>query len=88
MMDELRDYRFYAEDMVHANKMAVNYIWEKFREVWISSEAYKTMQEVDDIQKGLIHKPFNKESVAHQKFLHNLKVKQKQLQVQFPRIQF
>ncbi len=39
MMDELRDYRFYAEDMLHPNKIAINYIWECFQKVWISSES-------------------------------------------------
>ncbi|MGB7786024.1 MAG: GSCFA domain-containing protein, partial [Salinimicrobium sp.] len=39
MMDELRDYRFYAEDMLHPNKIAIDYIWEKFSESWISAEA-------------------------------------------------
>jgi hypothetical protein len=38
MMDELRDYRFYDEDMIHPNQTAVNYIWEKFKEVWISNK--------------------------------------------------
>jgi len=43
MMDELRDYRFYDDDMIHPNKTAINYIWEKFQQVWISSEASITM---------------------------------------------
>ena len=68
MMDELRDYRFYAEDMVHPNQIAINYIWEKFQNVWISLEASKTMEAIDYIQKGLNHKPFNPNSEAHQLF--------------------
>jgi hypothetical protein len=88
MMDELRDYRFYDEDLLHPNKMAVNYIWEKFQEVWISSEAYRTMQEVDDIQKGLLHRPFNANSESFQKFQQNLELKMKALQSQFPQILF
>ena len=88
MMDELRDYRFYDEDLLHPNKMAVNYIWEKFQEVWISSETYKTMQEVDDIQKGLLHRPFNANSESFQKFQQNLELKMKALQSQFPQILF
>lgn len=88
MMDELRDYRFYAEDMIHPNQMAINYIWEKFKKVWISNEALKTMEEVDAIQKGLQHKPFNPNSEAHQKFLQNLDSKIKTLQSQCPNISF
>lgn len=88
MMDELRDYRFYAEDMIHPNETAVKYIWKKFRDVWISNETQNTMEIVNMIQKGLRHKPFNLESEAHQKFLQNLDSKIKKLQSQFPNISF
>jgi hypothetical protein len=88
MMDELRDYRFYAEDMIHPNETAINYIWDKFKNVWISEEASKTMYEVDMIQKGLQHKPFKPESEAHQNFLQNLEAKKTQLQSQHAHILF
>ena len=88
MMDELRDYRFYNEDMLHPNTTAINYIWEKFQQVWISSEAFKTMDEVDDVQKGLQHKPFNPNSNEHQKFLQKLEAKAKVLQSRFSHIKF
>ncbi|MEN3325003.1 GSCFA domain-containing protein [Mariniflexile soesokkakense] len=88
MMDELRDYRFYTEDMLHPNQTAINYIWERFQEVWISNEALQTMIRVDEVQKGLKHKPFNPNSEAHQKFLHTLEEKQIQLQKEYPYIKF
>ena len=88
MMDELRDYRFYAEDMLHPNQTAIHYIWEKFQEVWISADASKTMHAVDAIQKGLQHKPFNPNSEAHQQFLQKLEAKINTLHVQFPHIIF
>ena len=88
MMDELRDYRFYAEDMLHPNKTAINYIWECFQKVWISSESINTMDEVDTIQKGINHRPFNHESEQHQTFLLNLELKKSKLQSQFQRIIF
>ena len=88
MMDELRDYRFYAEDMIHPNNIAVKYIWEKFKEVWINLEAYKTMEEVDVIQKGLQHKPFNPDSEAHNQFIHRLLERKEKLQSVFPHISF
>lgn len=88
MMDELRDYRFYTEDMIHPNITAINYIWEKFKYIWISENAYQTMDLVETIQRGLSHKPFNPESDAHQKFLKNLIEKQKQLQKELPSIKF
>ncbi|TYA74980.1 GSCFA domain-containing protein [Seonamhaeicola marinus] len=88
MMDELRDYRFYAEDMIHPSQTAVNYIWEKFKEVWVFKEAQKVMEEVDIIQKGLLHRPFNPNSEAHQKFVKNLYNRKKDLENRFPTIKF
>jgi len=84
MMDELRDYRFYAEDMIHPSLLAVNYIWERFKMVWIGENAMSTMDEVEIIQKGLEHRPFNSKSEAHQKFLQNLEGKKTKLQEQYP----
>ena len=88
MMDELRDYRFYAEDMVHPNSVAIDYIWKKFVETWVSSEVEKTMKEVDTIQKGLFHRPFQKESQAHLEFRKKLEEKIKKLQNSYPNISF
>ena len=88
MMDELRDYRFYANDLVHPNDLAINYIWEKFKAVWISETSYRTMDEVATIQKGLDHRPFNLESEKHQKFLRHLKERIILLQEQFPFMKF
>lgn len=75
MMDELRDYRFYAEDMIHPNKTTMNYIWEKFMSTWFDVSANSTMKEIDIIQKGMLHKPFNPNSEKHLQFLENLEQK-------------
>lgn len=88
MMDELRDYRFYAEDMLHPSQVAIDYIWERFKENCISESAHKTMENVKQIQKGLAHRPFNPESESHQKFLANLNQKISLLQKQLPFVNF
>jgi len=88
MMDELRDYRFYAEDMIHPNQTAIKYIWEKFKESWMLEEALKTMEEVNIIQKGLQHKPFNPDSEAHKLFLQKLSESRVKIQSEFPHIFF
>ena len=88
MMDELRDYRFYAEDMIHPNATAIQYIWERFRDTWMSDTAIKIMEEVNSIQKDLAHKPFNPDSLQNQKFIKNIAVKIKQLQIKHPNIDF
>ena len=88
MMDELRDYRFYAEDMLHPSPVAIDYIWEKFVQTWISSEARKVMNEIHTLQKGLSHRSFNPESEAHQKFQENLEKKIEKFQEEYPQIRF
>jgi len=88
MMDELRDYRFYKEDMIHPNKTAINYIWKKFQQVWIAEETSIIMDGVDTIQKGLLHKPFNPNSDSHQQFLQKLEDKKSQIRNQFPHFTF
>jgi hypothetical protein len=88
MMDELRDYRFYAEDMIHPNQTAINYIWEKFVAAWFLDDTKNIMKEVDAIQRGILHKPFNKNSEQHQQFLQNLEIKKKSIKTQFPFINF
>ena len=75
MLDDLRDYRFYDNDMIHPNQTAINYIWELFKNVWIDERSTKIMNEVEAIQKGLKHKPFNPNSKKHQQFLATLNSK-------------
>lgn len=88
MMDELRDYRFYAEDMLHPNQTAIDYIWIKFFENYVHEKEFGTMQQICDIQKALHHKPFNPNSEIHQKFLVNLNSKIARIKEQLPHIQF
>ncbi|WP_339835989.1 GSCFA domain-containing protein [uncultured Flavobacterium sp.] len=88
MMDELRDYRFYAEDMLHPNQVAIDYIWECFSENYISDESQQVMVEVDSIQKSLLHRSFNPNSERHQKFLENLQQKINTLALKLPHITF
>ncbi|MBJ7882369.1 GSCFA domain-containing protein [Gelidibacter salicanalis] len=88
MMDELRDYRFYAEDMLHPNATAINYIWEKFQKVWISDEALEIMSEVDTIQKGLLHRPFNPDSEGHLNFLKQLELRKENVKSRIQHIRF
>ena len=88
LMDELRDYRFYKQDMVHPNHIAINYIWEKFQSIWIHPETISIMQEVNQLQKGFAHKPFNPLAAAHTAFLSKLSVKVKVLESRFPFMKF
>lgn len=88
MMDELRDYRFYNEDMLHPNQIAIDYIWKLFSENNISENSFPVMKEVDEIQKSLRHRSFNPESDQHKKFLANLQQKMKNVEEKWPHIVF
>lgn len=86
VLDELRDYRFYAEDMVHPNALGVNYIWEKFKKVWIDENVFQIMAEVDTVQKGLAHRPVNPKSEEHLTFKNKLAKKIERLNSAIPGI--
>lgn len=60
VMDELRDYRFYAEDMIHLTDVAVKHIWDKFQTALIDENSIKTSEEVQKFTNAVNHKPFNK----------------------------
>jgi len=88
MMDELRDYRFYKQDMVHPNALAIAYIWEKFVEVWIAKDAQNVMDKVAQVQKGIQHRPFNSDSLEHKSFLKALEKKKTYLEQTYPFMKF
>ncbi len=69
IIDDLRDYRFYAEDMVHPNYAATNYVWEKFVTACVDEPSQALMKEINIINAAKNHKPFNPASEAHKKFL-------------------
>ena len=88
MLDELRDYRFYAEDMLHPTQVAIDYIWERFCEATIYQSAFPTMETVEAIQKGLSHRAFNPNSESHLKFINQLESKICELKSEFPFMKF
>lgn len=88
MMDELRDYRYYAPDMLHPSNVAIDYIWEKFIDSSIHPNLFETLTEINNIQKSLAHKPFNPDTEQHQKFLKDLQNKIQNLQSKYPKIKF
>ena len=69
IMDDLRDYRFYEEDLIHPNSMAISYIWEKFKGSLITNDSLELMEKIDAIQKRMAHIPFNPESDDHKNFI-------------------
>ena len=88
IIDDLRDYRFFAEDMVHPNYAATNYVWEKFIANCIDEPSQQLMKEIAVIVAAKNHKPFNPTSEQHKKFLKTNLEKVKKLQQQFPYLNF
>lgn len=69
MMDDLRDYRFYKDDLIHPTEMALEYIWDVFSGVHISDSAKMICERIQKIKRRIEHRPFNPETEEHQEFL-------------------
>lgn len=67
--DELRDYRFYASDLVHPNRLGIDYVWEKFKATHIESSVFELMNKIEQYKRGVNHKSRHPESEKHQQFL-------------------
>lgn len=88
LMDELRDYRFYAEDMLHPSAQTIEYVWRKFVDVALSSDAQKLLTTCEEIQKALAHRPFNPESEAYCQFIAQTLLKIDRLNQKMPYFDF
>lgn len=67
--DELRDYRFYREDMLHPSDQAVEYIWQRFGDTYFSDNTRRFLEEWRPVKAALGHRPFNADSEEHKEFL-------------------
>jgi hypothetical protein len=84
IIDDLRDYRFYAEDLVHPNHAATQYVWEKFAASCIDDETNALMIQLEQLRIGMLHRPHHPESVLHQKFLRSMYEKASSIKKEFP----
>ena len=88
VMDELRDYRFYAPDMLHISDLAVDHIWQKFSAVMMAGESSVIIKNILKIVKASEHRPLNPRAEAYEKFLlYNLKEIRRILNI-FPFLNF
>ena len=86
-MDELRDYRFYATDMLHPSEQAIDYIWERLSDWCLSSEAKSFIEEWRPIRQALSHRPFHPESEEYRRFKTQTQARLKALQAKYPQLQ-
>ena len=83
LMDELRDYRFYASDMIHPSSQAVDYIWERLVESCFSAEAKAFLEEWRPLRQALAHKPFHPEAPEYQAFMDKTMLKLAELRKKY-----
>lgn len=84
MNDELRDYRFYAPDMLHPSQQAVEYIWEQFAGAYFSPVAKQFLAEWRPIKEALGHRPFNPDSEEYRAFMDKTMLKVAELSKKYP----
>ncbi len=88
MMDELRDYRFYKEDLVHPSEIAIKYIMERFSDCYFNKETKELIKQVQKIMQFIEHRPFNPESEIYKEHKRQTSNKIKQLLETYPNINF
>ena len=88
MMDDLRDYRFYEQDMLHPNQTAIDYIWQGFKETYMDDKGENLMKQIAGINAAVNHRPFNPQSAAHLRFIKQTLDRIEHLEQQFPFLDF
>lgn len=82
--DELRDYRFYAEDMIHPSRQAVEYIWERLVDTYFTDGAKRYLEEWRPLKEALGHRPFNADSEEYRLFMQKTREKIVALSKKYP----
>lgn len=88
MLDELRDYRFYADDMLHPSPLAVRYLWNCFSQAFFTPETQQLVKAVEEIRRDVEHKPFQPASEAYKSFLGQIVLKIERLKGKYPYLDF
>ena len=82
--DELRDYRFYREDMLHPSDQAVEYIWQRLQETYLSSSAKDFIEKWKPLKEAIRHRPFNPDGAEYKAFANKTKENIAKLRLQYP----
>ena len=88
LMDELRDYRFYAPDMLHPSPTAIEYIWQRFADTYFTPPTRQLNLQIEHINKSIAHRPIDPASPNHQHFLRQLLASIDQLTARHPHLDF
>ena len=88
VLDELRDYRFYADDMLHMSGFTVDYIWERFLYSFISPEVLGLMNQIGRVNKGVAHRPFDPQSEEYHRLVKKMLAEIAMISRSYPMIDF
>lgn len=88
VQDDLRDYRFFADDMLHPSAQAVDYIFEKFTDAYFSPDTLASIKEVEQLVQAARHRPFNAGSFGHKLFRERTLAKLEELKRKMPQLDF
>lgn len=88
LMDDLRDYRFYADDMLHPAPQAVEYVWEKFKQAAMEHTTHDLLAQIARVQRAVAHRPFNPHTDAHKHFVQQTLDAMTQIESKHPHINF
>ena len=83
-MDELRDYRFYASDMLHPSETAINYIWEKFSDTYFSEQTKLIKQRMEHLTRQINHRALHPDSPQYFHFQEQIENEKEALRSEFP----
>lgn len=84
LVDELRDYRFYTDDLVHPNSMAVDYVLNTFSACYFSQDMENMKRELSALKKAMDHKPFFPQTNSYHDHLRNTQIKLNALSSEYP----
>lgn len=84
--DELRDYRFYKEDMLHPSEQAVEYIWERFSDTFFDKSAKLFLEKWRPIKEALAHRPFNPDGEEYKEFMRRTMIRLEELKREYPEL--
>jgi len=86
--DDLRDYRFYASDMVHPSEQAIDYVWDFFKNTYWNKSTFDVNKKVEAVLKAVNHRPLHPENTDYQQFIDSIKTKISLLKKDFPHFEF
>ncbi len=88
LLDDLRDYRFYADDMVHPSEVAIDYIWEYFAQAFFPPQTAQLVAQIERVRTAVAHRPFHPNTSEHRNFVLQQREAIRRICQQYPQLDF